>query len=81
MFAKVFTLLVWIAIAVNWLVPALLPEDIALGLHYTGLALVAAHVLEVLVFSKRILSNGRPLQDGLLVLLYGYFHAKDLKVS
>lgn len=70
---KALTLLVWAAIALNWLQP-FQNADLSTALNYTGLGLAVAHVIELAIFSARIRATAKPLANALQTLIFGYAH-------
>lgn len=74
--ARLGTLALWIVVIINWVVG--LPVA-STALHWTGICLIGAHVVELAVFSGKLkYSSNKPL-DALQIIVYGYFHAITLK--
>lgn len=74
---KAATLLFWLAVGVAVVSP--LPSAWHQGLLIAGIATAFAHLLECLVFSRRV--QAQPSNKALhylLILVYGYFHAITL---
>lgn len=70
---KIITLIVWGVIAFNWAQP-FTDASLAKGLHYTGLGLIAAHVVETLVFWSKIQASNNVLVNALQTFVFGYAH-------
>ena len=70
---KIITLLSWLAILVNCFQPFAAPLDTIL--QWTGVGLLAAHVLEMLVFlPKAEKAGGSKIGHALQLLVFGYAH-------
>lgn len=70
--AKIATLLAWGLFIINWMSPL---GDFYTALHWAGLALLAAHFIEAIVFmpkARRV--GGNPVAHFLLLLVFGYVH-------
>ncbi len=70
---KIVTLIAWGAIGVNWLQPFADPS-LAKGLHYTGIGLAVAHLIETAVFWGKIKAAGDVPRNVLMTLVFGYAH-------
>ena len=80
--AKIATIIGWIVILANWVTP--FAGDFSAMLHYSGLGLIAAHLIEVVVFlpkAKRL--NENTALHALQLFIFGYAHnmAIDAKLE
>jgi uncharacterized protein YhhL (DUF1145 family) len=74
--AKVVTALAWLAIIVNWVTPINGFYDI---LHWTGIGLGAAHLIEAFVFLPKAKQAGGSVPLHFLQLfIFGYAHVMGL---
>ena len=70
---KIITLLAWLAILVNCFQPFAAPLDAIL--QWTGVGLLVAHVLEMLIFlPKANKAGGSKIAHALQLLVFGYAH-------
>ncbi|MBB5186534.1 uncharacterized protein YhhL (DUF1145 family) [Zhongshania antarctica] len=69
-FGKIFMLAFWLSFAVNFFFPLL--GEYSLWLQWGGLAIVAAHLIECIIFRKQIHANyTAPVEGYAIVMLFG----------
>lgn len=74
---KNIILLVWILVIANLFLPT--PEWLDQILKVIGIFLVVAHLIECVIFNKKIRRNHRPSIKGfLLVFIFGVVHLNTL---
>ena len=73
---KALTLVFWWVVLVNVFMPQARPFDALIGL--AGMALLALHVLEVLMFNHRLRDRSHRWLDRLQILLLGIFHIQSI---
>lgn len=78
--AKTLTLLFWLLIITNWVMP--LSEPTHTYLHWLGVVLLGAHALEALLYRPLIKQvEGNPLAHYSQVLVFGGAHFLQLKAT
>ena len=75
-YAKPVVVLFWLLAAFNVLVP--FAEPWAVRLNGLALIIVLAHVLEMLLFHRRLQAQPQPWLARGQVLLFGFFHLRTL---
>ncbi len=71
--AKISTLIAWIAIVANWIVP--FGGDMEAILHWAGIGLAGAHFVEMLIFlPKAKRAGGNVAMHAVQLFLFGYAH-------
>jgi len=71
---KIVTIVLWLALGVNYLL------NLSVWLNYFALILLSAHIIECLVFFKRIKNAETSLIKGLLqTLIFGVLYIGTLK--
>lgn len=74
---KNIILFVWLAVVANLFLPT--PEWLDQTLKVIGLFLLIAHLIECVIFSKKIRRNHRPAAKGfLMVFVFGVVHLNTL---
>lgn len=71
--AKIATVVGWMFILANWIMP--FPGDISNIIHYSGLGLIAAHIIETIAFlpkAKQLGSN--TALHAVQLFVFGYPH-------
>ncbi|WP_434628836.1 DUF1145 domain-containing protein [Pseudomonas sp. Z1-14] len=76
---RVLTLLFWLVVLVNLVMPFVHPLHLLVNL--AGVSLLAIHLLELLLFRARFRGRPAPGRDRLRVLLFGIFHLQTLPTA
>ena len=66
----------WTVWVVNFVVP--FPWGLEPIVRIIGGIILIVHVIEIIVFWKRIDATGAPVPNALRILLFGIFHARTL---
>ena len=75
--AKIVTAIAWIAIIFNWISPV--GGQMQSVLHYSGIFLIVAHFIEMLVFlPKAKQAGGNIALHAVQLFLFGYAHNLEL---
>ena len=70
---KYILLLVWLICVTNFFLP------ISQLINYLFIFLIVAHLLECIIFYKKIIrSEGKKMKNFLLVMIFGYLHIQKL---
>lgn len=76
LFSKLLTLLAWLLIIFNWVSPI---EAWHTNLHWTGIGLFIAHVIEMLIFLPLVKKAGGNIAlHSVQLLIFGYAHKMQL---
>ena len=71
---KIFTVVLWAVLGINYLL------DFSSLINYFALLLLAIHIIEYLVFFKRIKNSGDSIVTGLVqTLIFGVLYIGTLK--
>jgi len=71
--AKYILLLIWLICVINFFLP------ISQLINYLFIFLIVAHLLECIIFYKKIIrSEGNKMKNFLLVMVFGYLHVQKL---
>jgi uncharacterized protein YhhL (DUF1145 family) len=71
---KIFTVVLWAVLGINYLL------DFSPWINYFALLLLAIHIIEYLVFFKRIKNSGDSIVTGLVqTLIFGVLYIGTLK--
>ena len=71
---KIFTVVLWAVLGINFLL------DFSSWINYFALLLLAIHIIEYLVFFKRIKNSGDSIMTGLVqTLIFGVLYIGTLK--
>lgn len=74
---KALVIAIWLLVITNLLLPT--PGWLDQTLKVAGIFLLVAHVLECLMFSRKIRANHRPAMKGyMMVLVFGVIHLNTL---
>ncbi|MCB1616341.1 MAG: hypothetical protein KDI30_10035 [Pseudomonadales bacterium] len=73
-FSVVVTLLVWV---VNFFTPVI-DESVSSMVFWIGPALFGSHLLEMVIFKRKIASSRNKANDMLQMLVFGYFHTMTM---
>ena len=73
---KLLTLLFWLVVLVNLLMPFVHP--LHLLVTTAGCVLAALHLMEVLFCNRSLKGRARPWRDRLKILVFGVFHLQTL---
>ncbi|WP_434572233.1 DUF1145 domain-containing protein [Pseudomonas sp. R3-56] len=76
---RLLTLLFWVVVLVNLVMPFVHPLHLLVNL--AGVSLLAIHLLELLLFRARFRGRPAPGRDRLRVLLFGIFHLQTLPTA
>ncbi|MDP3846527.1 MAG: DUF1145 domain-containing protein [Pseudomonas sp.] len=75
--AKALLLLFWVAALVNVLMP--FPEPLGGRLGWLAGIILIAHVVEMLLFNRRLQARPQPWLERLQVLAFGFVHLRSLR--
>lgn len=75
--AKALLLLFWMAALVNLLMP--FPEPLGGRLGWLAGIILIAHVVEMLLFNRRLQARPQPWLERLQVLAFGFLHLRSLR--
>ncbi|MBX9755352.1 MAG: DUF1145 domain-containing protein [Pseudomonadaceae bacterium] len=75
--AKALLLLFWVAALVNLLMP--FPEPLGGRLGWLAGIILIAHVVEMLLFNRRLQARPQPWLERLQVLAFGFVHLRSLR--
>lgn len=78
-FGRLLTLLFWLVVLVNLVLPFVYPLHLLVNL--AGALLLAVHLLEVLLFRAIFRRSPVPGRERLRVLLFGIFHLQTLPTA
>ena len=71
---KIFTIFLWIIFGINYLL------DFSIWVNYFALLLLAVHVIEYIVFFKKIKNSGDSLAKGIFqTLVFGVLYISSLR--
>ncbi|WP_150712873.1 DUF1145 domain-containing protein [Pseudomonas fluorescens] len=73
---KLLTLLFWLVVAVNLLIPFVHP--LHLLVNAAGAALAVLHVLEALLCFRSLRGRAHPWSDRLKIIFFGVFHLQTI---
>lgn len=74
---KTLLLLFWLAALVNLLMP--FPEPLGGRLGWLAGIILIAHVVEMLLFNRRLQARPQPWLERLQVLAFGFMHLRTLR--
>lgn len=73
----IVSLIIWALFLINIVRP--FPGDWSVIIFMVGIVILAAHFVELIVFSGRIrAAEGSAFHHIVMILLFGVFHARDL---
>ncbi len=73
---KLLTLLFWLVVLVNLLIPFINPLHLLVSM--AGALLAVIHLLEVLLCNRSLKGRAHPWRDRLKILFFGVFHLQTI---